>query len=193
MFTGIVEEIGRVTDFRDGWLTVASDKVAADLKVGDSVSVNGVCLTIVTKEDVKLRFELQPETLRRTWLGQLNAGAVVNLEGAMPASGRFGGHFVQGHVDGVGRIESVVPDGDARLITISAPADLSRYIVRKGFISVDGISLTVVDTWDQKFSVAIVSYTWLHTNLHAKSAGDPVNIEVDIIAKYVEQLLVAKV
>ena len=192
MFSGIVEETGSVVRYDQGRLTIASKVVADSLDVADSVSVNGTCLTIVESSKGRRTIELQPETVRRTWLGQLKNGDPVNLEGPLAADGRISGHFVQGHIDGVGTIESIVPDGEAHLIWIAAPSDLLRYVVQKGFIAVDGISLTVADVDDNVFSVAIVRYTWENTNLRTKSAGDAVNIEVDVLAKYVEKLLLAR-
>lgn len=192
MFSGIVTEAGSVIRYHQGRMTIASKVIADYLDVADSVSVNGTCLTIVESSRGLLTIELQPETIRCTWLGQLKSGDLVNLEGPLAADGRISGHFVQGHIDGVGTIDSIVPDGRAHLVRIVAPAGLLRYVVRKGFIAVDGISLTVVDIDDDAFSLAIVRYTWDNTNLRARSVGDAVNIEVDVLAKYVEKLLPAR-
>lgn len=189
MFSGIIEEIGTVKAVRPGGLSIAASEVLKDAKAGDSICVNGACLTVTSLEKGAFTVDLMPETLRRTNLGNLRPGDGVNLERALGVGGRFGGHFVQGHVEGVGRILSKVPEGDALILRFEAPRELMRLIVPKGFIAVDGISLTVVDCDDRGFSVSLVAFTQEHTTLARKKTGDLVNLETDIIAKYVERLL----
>jgi riboflavin synthase len=188
MFTGIVEEIGEVRAVSSSRLNIAAVEVLRGTKRGDSISVNGVCLTVVTLTNGSFEVEIMPETTRRTNLGRLSYGDRLNLERAVPADGRFGGHFVQGHVDDVGKVLSVKPEEGAHIARISAPIPLMRYIVSKGFIAVDGVSLTVVDCDDFSFSVSLVDFTRKHSTLGIIRPGDAVNLEVDIIAKYVEKL-----
>ena len=161
----------------------------SDLKLGDSISVNGACLTAVSISDSEFSVDLSPETMRRTSLGNLTPGGVVNLERALSASDRMGGHIVQGHVDGTGRITSTKDDGDSVILRVRAPAKLMPYIVEKGFIAVDGISLTVVKVGTSSFTLAVIPYTIRNTNLYTLSVGARVNLEADILAKYVENLL----
>jgi riboflavin synthase len=187
MFTGIVEEIGVVRGFSPGRLTVEAKKVLAGTELGDSIAVNGACLTVVSIGKNNFSVDVMPETVRRTNLGNLHYGNAVNLERAMPAAGRFGGHFVQGHVDDVGKVLSLQPEEKAVIAKISAPAHLMLYVVSKGFVAVDGVSLTVIDCDDFSLSVSLVTYTREHTTLGNIKPGDIVNLEVDIIAKYVEQ------
>jgi riboflavin synthase len=191
MFTGIVEEVGVVRTTRPGLLEVAADVVMGDLKVGDSVAVDGTCLTVVERSPRSFAANVQPETLRRTTLGGLTVGKRVNLERALAANGRLGGHIVQGHVDGTGRIVELRPDGDGLIVRFDAPRELMRYIVTKGFIAVSGISLTVVEVGDSWFTVALVQYTREHVALLDGGVGSRVNLEVDVLAKYVERLLFA--
>ena len=188
MFTGIVEEIGRFKEFSGGRLTVSAHKVLEGTNPGDSISVNGTCLTVTLLARDSFTVEVMPETLRRTSLGQSQPGDQINLERALTLSGRLGGHLVQGHVDGVGQLLSVTPEPGAVLARFSSPEKLGRYIVEKGFIAVDGVSLTVVTCDATTFTVSLVGYTRHNTNLGAKNIGDQVNVEVDIIAKYVEKL-----
>ena len=193
MFTGIVEEIGtvRALEERDGgvYLQVGASVVCDDLRLGDSVSVNGVCLTVTQYDVAAFTVGLAPETLRRTNLGDLRAGDGVNLERAVAAGGRMGGHYVQGHVDGTGEIVGARPEGDSLWMTFRAPADLLPYLIVKGFVAIDGISLTITERRDDTFSVALVAYTQSAVTLAGKRPGDRVNLEVDVIAKYVESLL----
>ena len=170
-------------------LSVSASTVLDDSHIGDSISVNGTCLTITEIENDRLSFDVMPETLRRTNLGDLHPGAAVNLERALTLSARLGGHVMQGHVDGRGTVASVTPDNDAWIMEIRPPADLLPYIVAKGFIGVDGASLTVVDRLPETFTVSLVIYTWEHTTLSQRAVGQSVNLEVDILAKYVEQLV----
>jgi riboflavin synthase len=196
MFTGIIEHAGTVHRIQlreDGArLVVEAGPVAGEARLGDSVAVNGCCLTVVEIEGSRLAFDAVHETLRRTSLGELAEGATVNLERPLRASGRFDGHVVQGHVDGTAVVESVTDEGNSRRFRFRAPPDLLRYVVEKGSIAVDGISLTVAAAADEWLEVVIIPHTWEVTNLGARVPGDRVNIEVDILAKYVERLLQAR-
>ena len=189
MFTGIVEEVGAIASISHNGMTVRADTVMSDLKMGDSIAVNGACLTAVSIGDSEFSVDLSPETMRRTSLGDLSPGGVVNLERALAASDRMGGHIVQGHVDGTGRVTSTKEDGDSVIYRVRAPARLMPYIVEKGFIAVDGISLTVVKVGTSSFTLAVIPYTLHNTNLQTISVGARVNLEADILAKYVENLL----
>ena len=189
MFTGIVEAVGEVVRKTDTGLVVRAAFADGDAPaVSDSVSVNGACLTVTALDGGALRFDTVPETLRRTNLGALYPGAPVNLERPMRADGRFGGHVVQGHVDAAGAVVSITPEGESRLFKFEAPPSVMRYVVEKGFIAVDGTSLTVVSCSHRAFSAAIVPYTWENTVLGSRKVGDAVNLEADIMAKYVERL-----
>ncbi len=192
MFTGIIEELGRVVDVREEGLTVRAAKVLEDAAQGDSICINGVCLTLTAISGSTFSVDTVPETRRRTNLGDLRPGDPVNLERALRPSDRMGGHFVQGHVEGTGRVKSVSEDGPALLIRVSAGPELMRYIVAKGFIAIDGASLTVVDRDDAGFSVTIIPLTQEWTTLGRSQPGDRVNLETDILAKYVEQLIVGR-
>jgi riboflavin synthase len=185
MFTGLVREVGKVITFEGGRLRVESAIAAA---VGDSVAVDGVCLTVVDGDRRTLAFDAVPETLARTTLGRLAAGTPVNLEPALRAGETLGGHYVQGHVDGVGRIRSVEDEGDGRRVWVDASPGLLRYCVEKGSIAVGGVSLTVADLDDDGFAVALVPHTLEATTLGEAAAGDEVNLETDVLAKYVERL-----
>ncbi len=188
MFTGIVEEIGTVKQVSAGQLTISAEIVLEGSQLGDSISVNGTCLTINRIEKQDFSIEVMPETLRLTNLGQLRSGDKVNLERALCLGGRLGGHLVQGHVDATGRVLTLTPDSDALKVRYWAPPEVMRYIVSKGFIAVDGVSLTVVDCDITSFQVSLVGFTRSHTILAQRRSGDLVNLEVDIIAKYVERL-----
>ena len=189
MFTGIVEEVGAVISCGDFGLTVKGDKVMEGLRLGDSMAVNGTCLTVVDFGEEQFRVDLAPETLRRTSLGELVEGSQVNLERPLAVSDRLGGHIVQGHVDAAGRVMSIRPESDCYIFRLRIPKRLMPYVVEKGFIAVDGISLTVVNKGAASFTVSVIPYTLSHTNLQEKSPGDRVNLEVDILAKYVESLM----
>ena len=193
MFTGIVEELGTIRAVRRGAasavLSIGASEVLSDLKIGDSVAVNGVCLTVTSLDDGGFTADVMHETLNRSSLGALIPGSRVNLERAMPANGRFGGHIVSGHIDGTGKVASVRPDDNALWYTIYAAPELLRYIVEKGSITIDGISLTVAAVDDTSFSVSLIPHTAAVTTLGKKRAGDTVNLETDIIGKYVEKLL----
>ena len=188
MFTGIIEEVGRVTSAQSGNLVISSEDVLQGMELGQSIAVNGVCLTITNFNAVSFSIDIMPETLRRTNLGLLSAGHRVNLERPLALGGRVGGHLVQGHVDDTGRVASVTWEEAAILIRIEASPGVMRYVVEKSFIAVDGISLTVVTRDANSFQVSVVDYTQKHTNLGGREVGDQVNLEVDIIAKYVEQI-----
>lgn len=192
MFTGIVEETGRVASRSDYRLTVNAEVALSEVKLGDSIAVNGACLTVVEFDDRSFGVDLAPETLRRTSLGQVPPGGAVNLERALAAGGRMGGHIVQGHVDGAGVITAITPEADCWMVEIEAPSDLTPYIVEKGFIAVDGISLTVVQIRQRRFTISVIPFTMGQTNLRERAAGDRVNLEADILAKYVESLLAAR-
>ena len=189
MFTGIVEEMGIVSKIPNTGMTVKASRVLSDVKLGDSIAVNGTCLTAVSFSNSEFSVDLSPETMRRTSLSQLTEGSRVNLERALSASDRMGGHIVQGHVDATGRITSIKPDGDSIIFRVRIPKRLDKYIVEKGFVAVDGISLTVVKRGASSFTLAVIPYTLENTNLAVLSEGDQVNLEADILAKYVESLL----
>jgi riboflavin synthase len=188
MFSGIVEEVGRVREVSPWRLAIAARKALNGVKVGDSISVNGACLTVVRRTGSTFLVDLSPETLKRTNLGSLKCGQGVNLERALAVDDRLGGHIVQGHVDGTGKVMSVRVEEGQNFYTFrfSTLARLTPYIVEKGFIAVDGISLTVVKRLASSFTVVVIPYTYSNTNLSEKRVGDPVNLEVDIVAKYVE-------
>jgi riboflavin synthase len=188
VFTGIVEERGRVRT-AGARLVVECRTVAGDAEVGDSVAVNGVCLTVVETGDGTLAFDLTPETLERSTLGSLGPGAPVNLERPVTLLTRLGGHMVQGHVDGVGIVEAVEPDGDAARMRVAPPPGVGRYLTEKGSVAVDGVSLTVAGVRNGTFEVALIPHTIAVTTLGERNAGDHVNVEVDVLAKYVEGLL----
>ena len=192
MFTGLVEEVGLLTSVESGEmlrLNISADRITADTSAGDSVSVNGACLTVGDVDGRTLTFFAMPETLRRTALGGLHEGSAVNLERAMASGDRFGGHIVQGHVDGIGEVLGVRPEGEAEIWEFRAPEAVLRYCVEKGSICVDGISLTIVSVGADTFTVSILPQTRANTNLGVLSVGDTVNLEADVIGKYVERLL----
>lgn len=195
MFTGIVEELGTVTALdwpdvtADAQLTIRSPLVLADAQLGDSISVNGVCLTIAAQEGDTWRADLMPETLKRSALGGLKAGEQVNLERAMSATGRFGGHIVQGHVDGVAQLVERVEAERWQVLTFQIPSELASYLVEKGSITVSGVSLTLTQVSEQHFAVSLIPTTLENTTLGALEIGGRVNIEVDVIAKYVQRLV----
>jgi riboflavin synthase len=188
MFTGIVKEVGRVTSAKSGSLTIIATDILQRLELGGSIAVNGVCLTITSFNANSFSVNTIPETIERTNLGLLAAGDKVNLELPLTLNEMVGGHLVQGHVDTTGRVTSTFWDGQASIITFEAPPEIMRYIVEKGFIAVDGVSLTVTARDTNSFQVSVVDYTRRHTLLGDIQVGKQVNLEVDIIAKYVEQL-----
>jgi riboflavin synthase len=197
VFTGIVEELGEVVAWDDladaARITVRGPLVTSDAREGDSIAVNGVCLTVVDNADGTFCADVMKETLVRSSLGALSVGSPVNLERAVRLQDRLGGHLVQGHVDGTGQIRAVSPDEHWAVVTISLPAELARYVVEKGSITVDGVSLTVSAVGHTEFQVSLIPTTLERTTLGRKAVGDPVNLEVDITAKYVEKLLAAGV
>lgn len=192
MFTGIVEEVGTVKSLTGSRLTLTARNALEGLALGDSISINGACLTVVTHNGSSFGLDLAPETLRRTNLGELKRGDPVNLERALAAGGRLGGHIVQGHVDARGKLLSTKPEGGARIFRFRAPKRLMPYIVEKGFIAIDGISLTVVKRFSTSFTISVIPYTFANTNFEKRKPGDLVNLEVDILAKYVESLLTSR-
>lgn len=196
MFTGIIEEIGTVVNIVSGAkssrVTIGANVIFSDLKLGDSVSTNGVCLTVSALTDRTFTADVMHETLKYTSLVGLANGTRVNLERAMAADGRFGGHIVSGHIDGTGTIREIKRDDNAQIYTISAAANIVKYIVKKGSIAIDGISLTVTSVDDSSFSVSIIPHTIQETILEDKKQGDIVNLEVDMMAKYIEKLILGK-
>lgn len=188
MFTGLIEALGEVAEVKptpSGFRLRLTTPMATELSPGDSLAVNGVCLTVVAADADGVHADIAPETARVSSLGSLKRGAVVNLERPLRADARLGGHFVQGHVDATGTIEDIRKDGDAYWVTVKFPALLAPYIVRKGSIAVNGISLTVAGVDDRHFDVQVIPFTWEHTNLHAAKTGEQVNLECDILGKYV--------
>lgn len=192
MFTGIIEEVGRIRSIRSqGRFAIDARHVVSDVRLGDSIAVNGVCLTVVAFDSRGFEVDVVPETLRRSTLGELTHGSTVNLERAMAVGDRFGGHIVAGHVDCVGTITAITTDKNAHVITVASNPDTLQYIVEKGSITIDGISLTVMDVSAEAFSVSIIPHTGMITTLGEKRIGDRVNLEVDMIGKYVEKWVTA--
>ena len=189
MFTGLVREVGTVASMNDGRLTIEAPETAREIRLGDSVAIDGVCLTVVAHDATTLGFDAVPETLSRTALGTLDQGSRVNLEPALRAGDPLGGHYVQGHVDGVGSVQSVTPEGEGIRVRFEATPELLRYVVEKGSIAVQGTSLTVAAVDDAGFEVALIPHTLTATTLGGLAPGDPVNLETDVLAKYVEKLL----
>jgi riboflavin synthase len=194
MFTGLIEAIGEITEVKPttaGFRLRLSTALAAELANGDSLAVSGVCLTVVSADNYGIHADVSPETARITTLGTIRRGTVVNLERPLRADGRLGGHFVQGHVDGTGTIDELRGDGESFWLTVRFPVNLAAYIVRKGSIAVNGVSLTVAGVDDRHFDVQIIPYTWTHTNLQTLKSGDAVNLECDILGKYVARAIEA--
>lgn len=189
MFTGIIEETGILMEIGSGSLTIQASKVLEDVHLGDSIAVNGVCLTVTKFDKNSFRVDVMAETLRRSSLGSLRKGSKVNLERAMAANGRFGGHIVSGHIDDTGTVMSLKREGNAVWVTIDCSSSLLRYIAEKGSITIDGISLTVASLTASGFKVSIIPHTGAETTLLEKKAGDIVNLETDVIAKYLERLM----
>jgi riboflavin synthase len=192
MFTGIVRELGTVDAFDGSRLVVAAPETAAAAAVGDSVAVAGVCLTVVANEDGRLVFDAVPETLSRTALGSLDPGDAVNVEPSLRVGDQLGGHVVQGHVDAVGRVRSVEPEGEGRRVWVDAPDTVVRYCIEKGSIAVDGVSLTIAAFDDEGFEVALIPHSLAVTTLGSLEPGDQVNLEADVLGKVVERLLAAR-
>lgn len=193
MFTGIVEEIGSIKQIQQQAnscvLTIQANKVLSDVSLGDSIAVNGICLTVTSFSKTSFTVDVMPETMKSTSLRSLQVGSFVNLERAMPANGRFGGHFVTGHVDGIGKILSKRPVDNAVYYEISVPDHLLKYMILKGSVAVDGTSLTIFDVSSQSFTISLIPHTLKHTVLGKKEVGDIVNIECDMIGKYIEHLI----
>ena len=193
MFTGIIEEIGLVKSVNHGAkssrVTISANVIFSDLKLGDSVATNGVCLTVSEMSDTTFTADIMHETLKYTSLTGLATGTRVNLERAMAANGRFGGHIVSGHIDGTGVVTNIIKDDNAIIYTITTTPDIVKYVVKKGSIAIDGISLTVTHVDDTSLSVSIIPHTLQETILVDRKVGDSVNLEVDMLAKYIEKLL----
>lgn len=190
MFTGIITHLGKILEKTDTRLVIEPEKGLLDkFEKGLSVSIDGICLTVIDYNKKTFAIDFMPETAKKTNIGQLKIGDTVNLELPSTGSTFLSGHVVQGHVDGVGTIQSITQEGNSYLFVFNLPKDLAKYIVPKGSISVNGISLTVIDISDDSFSVGIIPHTWERTMLHTAKRGDSVNIEVDVIAKYIEKLL----
>ena len=189
MFSGIIEEVGTVESYDGATLVVGAKQVLDDLKVPESIMVAGACLTVIELSDSTFMVETVPETLRRTNFGYLRPGDHVNLERSLRYGDRVGGHMVQGHVDGVGTVRSVTDDGNSRIIVFEAAENIIENVVEKGFIAIDGASLTIVDRNSDSFSIAIIPFTFDHTTFNERSEGSRVNIETDVTAKYVANLI----
>jgi riboflavin synthase len=188
MFTGLIENVGEIAEVKPtpgGFRLRITTALSPELAAGDSLAVNGVCLTVVSADAEGVHADVSPETVRVSSFGTLRRGAIVNLERPLRADARLGGHFVQGHVDATGTIEEIRDEGDSRWVTVRFPPELAAFIVRKGSIALNGISLTVAGVDDRRFDVQIIPFTWAHTNLHASKSGEIVNIECDILGKYV--------
>ena len=196
MFTGIIETMGRLERREPrgagARLTITTRRPLARLAIGESVAVNGACLTVTTRRGARFTVDVSPETLRRTTLGRLAPGAEVNLEPALRAGEPLGGHYVQGHVDGVCRVRSVERDGAGLRVSIEAPSSLLRYVVEKGSVAVHGVALTVTEVDDEAFGVALIPYTLSETTFGTIAVGDELNLEVDVLAKYVERLIAGR-
>ena len=188
MFTGLIESVGEIAEIKPtpaGLRLRVTTSLACEMRPGDSLAVNGVCLTLISADAEGIHADVSPETARITTLGSSRRGIAVNLERPLRADSRLGGHFVQGHVDGMGTIEDVRQEGDAYWLTVTYPTALAPFIVRKGSIAVDGISLTIAGADDKRFDIQVIPFTWTHTNLNTLKAGDAVNVECDILGKYV--------
>lgn len=196
MFTGIIEEVGKIAQIKKqgefAVVTINASRVLEDVHLGDSIAVNGVCLTVTSFTSSQFTADVMSETLKRTSLGELQPSSPVNLERAMAANGRFGGHIVSGHIDGTGEVAEITPADNSVWYRIKTSPKLLRYIIEKGSITIDGISLTVVDVNDESFRVSIIPHTIKETNLGSKKIGSIVNLENDIVGKYIEQFLTKK-
>ena len=196
MFTGLIKEIGEILKIQkvnnSARLTIKSHKLLEDIEIGDSIAVNGVCLTVTTYNKTEFSVDVMPETMKMSNVGELSAKSLVNLEPALRVGDRFGGHIVSGHIDGVGIISQMVKDGNATRIVINVNNELNRLLIHKGSVAIDGISLTVADVYEDGFQVSLIPLTAVDTILLNKKTGDKVNIECDIIGKYVEKLMVTR-
>ena len=191
LFTGIIEEVGYIQRIGGGQLAVSCEKVLTDVQQGDSIAVNGVCLTVTSFDRNYFTADVMPETIRCTEFRELKKGSPVNLERALTLASRLGGHIVSGHIDGTGEVVSFTEEGNAILLKVAAGADLLRYIVEKGSVALDGISLTVATITEHDFTVSLIPHTRQVTNLGSKKPGSPINIETDVLGKYVEKMLSA--
>lgn len=193
MFTGLIEEVGTVQEIRTSGkaihMKLRAPSILADVALGDSIAVNGICLTVTHFDGGSFTVDVVPETMRRTTLHELSVGSPVNLERAMAMGKRFGGHIVSGHVDGIGRIVEILDEDIAKVVRVSAPPEVLRYLVEKGSITIDGVSLTVMDVAGDSFRISVIPHTWQVTVLRHRRVGSVVNLECDIIGKYVERLL----
>lgn len=194
MFTGIITDLGRVHTWEGGLLSLEFTKAptCSDYTIGSSIAVDGVCLTVINMKNGSVGFEVMPETVSKTRLQSIQIGDVLNIEFPMSAAARFEGHIVQGHVDGCGKMSSIEEDGNSHILWVNIPLSLSKYLVPKGSVTINGISLTVVEVRDESFSVAIIPHTWEVTNISSLTVGSIVNIEVDVMAKYMERLINSK-
>lgn len=189
LFTGIIEETGTLIKIGGGNITIECGKILEDMKIGDSISTNGICLTVTKFDDKSFSADVMPETIRRTSLENLKSGDVINLERALRLCDRLGGHIISGHIDGIGTIKSMKPEGNAIIVTIKTEKELLRYIAAKGSIALDGMSLTVVNANNIDFSVSLIPHTRDVTNFKYKKIGSLVNIEIDVLARYIERLM----
>ena len=192
MFTGIIEETGSVLSNEPSRIEIRANLTLTDTRIGGSIAVNGVCLTVTHKSTTAFHCDLTPETIKRTTLGHLQPEDIVNLERPLSYGGRVGGHLVQGHVDGTAQLESIKQERGSHLFTFTTAPHLSRYLVEKGYVAIDGISLTIVSHDSTAFTIAVIPYTYAHTTLSMNALGSSVNIEIDIFAKYAEALLTPK-
>tara|TARA_A100001037_G_scaffold286769_1_gene295499 strand:+ start:3514 stop:4095 length:582 start_codon:yes stop_codon:yes gene_type:complete len=192
MFSGIVEQVGKIISFENNILLIEEPNLSKELNISESIAINGICLTVINKHNNSFSVEVTPETIKRTNLKNLNLNEIVNLEKPLKYNGLVGGHLVQGHIDCVGEIIEINSDANAKIFTISFPKTYFRYVVEKGYISIDGISLTIVECADDYLTLSIIPYTLEHTNLKNKKINDLVNLEFDITGKYLEKLLNTK-
>jgi riboflavin synthase len=188
VFTGIVEEVGKINNIGAKRLTVSASRVVSGINIGDSIAINGACLTVIDVNNSGFTVDLMPETGRRTTFKNMHIGDPVNLERALSTTGRLGGHFVQGHIDGTAKIISCVPEDDAVIMKVAVTPEIAKYLVVKGFIAVDGVSLTITNCDSSSFSVSLVSFSRNNTILGGKKPGNEINLEIDILAKYIEKL-----
>jgi len=192
MFSGIVEKTGTILDFNKDILTIKESELSKELEISESIAINGICLTVIKKQGTNFKVQVTPETVSRTNLKDVSNSDIVNLEKPLRYNGLVGGHLVQGHIDCTGSIENIIVDGNSKILTISFPTEYEKYIVEKGYIAVDGISLTIVECENNYFSLSIIPFTFDNTNLKYKNINQNVNLEFDITSKYVEKILNTK-
>ena len=192
MFSGIVEKTGTILDFNKDILTIKESSLSKELEISESIAINGICLTVIKKQGTNFKVQVTPETVSRTNLKDVSNSDIVNLEKPLRYNGLVGGHLVQGHIDCTGSIENIIVDGNSKILTISFPTEYEKYIVEKGYIAVDGISLTIVECENNYFSLSIIPFTFDNTNLKYKNINQNVNLEFDITSKYVEKILNTK-